>query len=144
MFVFNSDLLSNFASRQVHDLENKVNLVEDEKNNIAMEYELFQKKVGFRTTSASPPLAKLTLLTLYVVLLLPTPLQSSGSDPSASSIAGSDSGILSKELKRQLESLQEELFKSEGQRDEASARADVMERQLEESRAKEADMQVST
>lgn len=53
-----------------------------------------------------------------------------------------DSGILSKELKKQNETLQEELFKSEGQRDELQVKLDLIERQLEESQGRETELQV--
>ena len=96
--------------QKVHDLENKVTLVEDHKNNVLAELELFQKR------SAS----------------------GGGGD---ASLRDPDSGILSKELKRQLESLQDELFKSEGQRDEAQVKADLLEKQLEEAQTREAENQ---
>ncbi len=63
-------------------------------------------------------------------------------DAAASSARGSDSGILSHELKRQLESLQDELFKSESGREEAQVKAEMFERQLEDAKAKEAETQV--
>ena len=51
---------------------------------------------------------------------------------------------MSQELRKQLESLQEELFKTESSRDELQVKVELLERQAEESQTKEAELQVST
>lgn len=96
--------------QKCHDLENRVTMIEDEKNNVVAECEMLQK-------------------------------MHSGSS-GASAAAKDDSGIMNKELKKQMESLQDELFKSENQRDEFSVKAEMLEKQLEEAQGKEMELQV--
>ena len=51
-------------------------------------------------------------------------------------------GAPHQELKKQVEGLNESLFKVESQRDEFSVKVELLEKQLEESQTKEAELQV--
>ena len=51
-------------------------------------------------------------------------------------------GAPHQELKKQVEGLNESLFKVESQRDEFGVKVELLEKQLEESQAKEAELQV--
>lgn len=51
-------------------------------------------------------------------------------------------GAPHQELKKQVEGLNESLFKVESQRDEFSVKVELLEKQLEESQAKEVELQV--
>jgi hypothetical protein len=53
-----------------------------------------------------------------------------------------DSGIQNQELRKQVESTQEELFKMETQRDEIQVKVELQDKQLEEAITREADLQV--
>ena len=52
------------------------------------------------------------------------------------------SGAAQKEWKKKLETMQDDLFKIENQRDELQVKVDLLEKNLEDSQTKEAELQV--
>lgn len=64
---------------------------------------------------------------------------SAGSNQSRGAV---DSGIQNQELRKQVESTQEELYKMETQRDELQVKVEMQEKQLEDAMAKESELQV--
>ena len=93
--------------QRVHDLDNQVKLMEDEKANLLAEMEaLHQKK------------------------------------PNASLHHVEESSVMQQELRRQVEVVQEELYKSESQKEELQIKVELMEKQVEEAQAKEVELQV--
>jgi len=98
--------------QRCHELENQVNLLQDEKSNMSAEFEQLQAQVG-----------------------------SSGGGQNS---GGRDEGSAlrqQKDLRRQLETAQEELYKMEKERDEFQLKIEELDKRLEESAAKESEMQ---
>ena len=97
--------------QKCHELENRVNLLQDEKSNISAEFEQLQAQV-VGTKGGSMAMAKTE-----------------------------DFGQQQKQLKRQLESTQEDLYKMEKERDELAVKIEELEKNIEESTSREAELQ---
>ena len=96
--------------QRCHDLEHRIQILEEEKSNLMSECEQLQTK---------------------------NPHQRSSSE-------SKDDVNLNKELKKQLEAAQEALFKSDSQRDDLQTKVELMEKQLEDGKNKDGELQKMT
>jgi len=111
-----NDLDASNADRETlkqkcHELENQVNLLQDEKTNMSVEFEQLQAQV----------MGKGMLKT--------------------EEIGNGAGSIQTKQLKRQLEVTQDDLYKMEKERDELTVKIEELEKTIEENTAREAELQ---
>lgn len=102
--------------QKCHELELQINMLKDEKSNISAEFEHLQSQLGGPGGGGGKSMSRLTS-------------------------ADESSGLQFKELRRQIETLQQEASQLEAQRDEAQVKHEVAEKRLEEAATKEAELQ---
>merc|ERR1711997_556362 len=96
--------------QKCHELENQVNLLQDEKTNMSVEFEQLQAQVHGKGVAKTDEF-------------------------------GGSGNIQTKQLKKQLETAQDDLYKMEKERDELTVKVEDLEKTVEEANAREADLQ---